>query len=250
MRAARSRAKAVCGLEVCRETRRHGRRPHRWGNAIQPNWRALQLERIPLPGHQPREIRARQPLQEAEQRLAPPRPARALDSTLSMRVRPSMALLWALAAVALGCRPSDRIGQGDRTGVHDAATGNGDASATAEAGDTHVTADASGQTGADAAAQVEDDAFYHLNDAGCLEVDLSTFDRSCDADSDCAVVATVFCPGVACPSAEIRVEGLARFNEVFSHLPPNPRGVRGECGPLFSLAQACLYGVCTYPSPN
>jgi hypothetical protein len=96
---------------------------------------------------------------------------------------------------------------------------------------------------------------YQLDDVGCLEVDLSKFDRSCNSGSDCIIIANVLCPACACPGAAINVNGEARYEEAFSHRPPALLGPNGQvetcgCAADQTPPSLCLDGVCTYPQPQ
>lgn len=99
---------------------------------------------------------------------------------------------------------------------------------------------------APATTDAEADTFYRLDDSGCVEVDLSTFNKSCEYPSDCTLIPNRFCPGFACPHAIINRADLARFNQVYSHIPPNPMGLDAGCAEYGSLQPACLQGTCAY----
>jgi hypothetical protein len=117
----------------------------------------------------------------------------------------------------------------------------------------------------DAAAQSSDDDAGPAEDARpsedarpadsglCIDVDLSTYDTSCEVDSDCILVTGGrMCDGRSCPcgGASINVDGQARYEAVFSTIHV---AVWCECQ-FFGSAQ-CVHGpsggVCTYcPSPG
>jgi hypothetical protein len=148
-------------------------------------------------------------------------------------------LLVVVMATALGCGRTGLVGYAAGT-PSDAAAADG-TSTIPEAVDAAVTPDAGSE-----GTEVDSDPFYWLDDAGCLEVDVSTFDKSCESPSDCALVPNRFCPGLACPHAVINRDGLARFDQVFSHLPPNPRHLDAGCAEYGTLQPGCLQGFCAY----
>jgi hypothetical protein len=90
---------------------------------------------------------------------------------------------------------------------------------------------------------------------GCVNVDTSTYDRSCTRDSDCMFIwGGMSCPGgcgyvCGIGNAAINVDGQARYEQALApvkaasvdsicHCPAN---FSGEPGPV------CLKGVCTLP---
>jgi hypothetical protein len=94
---------------------------------------------------------------------------------------------------------------------------------------------------------------YQLDDAGCLELDLSTFDRSCNSTADCLVIATHLCPGCECPNAAVNINGQALWEQAMSHFPPwgpNGESQTCQCASWPNPQQLCVNGVCTYPQPQ
>ena len=79
----------------------------------------------------------------------------------------------------------------------------------------------------------------------CVDIDVSTYDTSCNADSDCIIVnAGHICSGYTClcGNATINVDGQARYNAAMSSLTPGGPG----CGcPAFGQAR-CVQSTCTY----
>jgi hypothetical protein len=93
---------------------------------------------------------------------------------------------------------------------------------------------------------------------GCVNVDLSTYDRSCSKDSDCMAIASgTLCPGGACyfccgGNAAINVDGKARYEQTIAPLSGAWSVVSGlptavchcrNCGA--SSGPFCSHGVCT-----
>ena len=77
---------------------------------------------------------------------------------------------------------------------------------------------------------------------GCVDIDLSSYDTSCQTDSDCIDVnAGTFCAGYtcACGGSTINIDGEARYNAAFYSIPAapgcscpylgNPRCVQARC---------------------
>jgi hypothetical protein len=80
---------------------------------------------------------------------------------------------------------------------------------------------------------------------GCVNVDLSTYDRSCRSSSDCSTVtAGVLCPPVClCPNAAINKSGATRYWQTLASLPPSSFPF---CSCPNEEGAACNQGVCTY----
>lgn len=81
-------------------------------------------------------------------------------------------------------------------------------------------------------------------DAGptCVNVDLSTYDRSCRSDSDCFTISTsgISCCIRGCASAAINVDSKTRYWQTIAGLPSCAGGgCTEENGPV------CIQGVCT-----
>jgi hypothetical protein len=81
---------------------------------------------------------------------------------------------------------------------------------------------------------------------GCVNLDLSTFDRSCRADSDCMSIASgMACPsGCFCPNDAINVDMRLRYETTVASLPFNTAACPCPSGP--PQGPVCTKGVCTY----
>jgi hypothetical protein len=81
----------------------------------------------------------------------------------------------------------------------------------------------------------------------CVNVDLSTYDRSCDTASDCIYIAAgTICSGAcACGNAVVNAAGQARYQQT---LAPLPRGPVCHC-PNEPIPQ-CVEGECVIPVPD
>jgi hypothetical protein len=83
-------------------------------------------------------------------------------------------------------------------------------------------------------------------DAGgeaCIGIDLSTYDRSCQTDSDCMSIPNPVCQDCNCDNDAINVDGRDRFNATLARLPPAM--TLGGCGCNFESGPKCVQGVCT-----
>jgi hypothetical protein len=83
-------------------------------------------------------------------------------------------------------------------------------------------------------------------DAGpaCVNVDLSTYDRSCSRDSECMTISTtgIACCIGSCSAAAINADSGARYWQAIAGLPScGLSGCPNDQGP------ACIHGMCTYP---
>lgn len=81
------------------------------------------------------------------------------------------------------------------------------------------------------------------NDAApkCVNVDLSTYDQSCQADSDCVIVTggAICSNGCACGGSIINVAGLARYNAATAGVKPL------QCPCATAGVPRCIAGRCT-----
>lgn len=157
--------------------------------------------------------------------------------------------LAALFALTLGC---DRGLLASPAVASDAAAADG--TTTTKSPDTNVT-DAMVVTDNEAGTDAEGYPSDLLDDAGCVKFDLRTFDLSCDSGSDCTIIAAFACPGCACPSVAINVDGLARYQRALSQLLPDPSSPGGQpatcqCPSWPTPASLCLLGTCTFPQPT
>jgi hypothetical protein len=92
---------------------------------------------------------------------------------------------------------------------------------------------------------------------GCVNVDPSTYDRSCSKDSDCMTIASgILCPGDACSfccggNAAINVDGKARYEQTIAPLSDAWSDVFGlptsvcNCQNCAGSGPFCNHGVCT-----
>ena len=121
-------------------------------------------------------------------------------------------------------------GQGP-TGGSGGGTG-GQAGADASVGGTHQ-AGAAGQPGSGDSAVVSDGSV-------CVNIDLATYDRSCAADADCALVAVgLLCSGsCGCPGSTISSSGMARYQAETSSVS------LGTCPCVAIGVPRCLQSVC------
>jgi hypothetical protein len=98
-------------------------------------------------------------------------------------------------------------------------------------------------------AGADDSTFYCCPCAvvgvGCVNVDLSTYDRSCSSDADCAAIRSgVICPGACvCANAVISAKDESRYWQTLAGLPP---ASLPTCGCPNEPRTACIHGVCTY----
>jgi len=83
---------------------------------------------------------------------------------------------------------------------------------------------------------------------GCVNVDLSTYDRSCSSDSDCiAITSGVICPGNwLCSNATVNADGQRRYEQTIALLPPVGPNFHCRRGP----PPVCVRGVCTVEPDN
>ena len=81
--------------------------------------------------------------------------------------------------------------------------------------------------------------------AACVNIDVSNYDRSCQADSDCMAIARVACQACTCAGTAINVHGRDRYNATLAQLPP---ATKGFCACPDELLSKCVQGVChEYP---
>jgi hypothetical protein len=84
--------------------------------------------------------------------------------------------------------------------------------------------------------------------SACVNIDLSDFDTSCSADSDCTSVSSgAYCPSTCkgvCPNAAINRDGEARYEQTLAQASGS--GEFCECGSLSLPDTYCNHGVCTY----
>ncbi len=87
---------------------------------------------------------------------------------------------------------------------------------------------------------------FSARDGGCVEIDPSSYDRSCVSDSDCmAISAGMVCSSGCrgdCPTAAINVRERACYEQAI----PQPRDNACECGSILAPDARCINGVCTY----
>ena len=119
--------------------------------------------------------------------------------------------------------------------------------------DANATADAeSVATGAKAAARIVAGLVGEIGvpsssqmAQGCVNIDLSTFDRSCRADSDCMSITNVACPSECnCPNDAINADDRLRYETTIASLPFKMGNCPCPSGPM--LNPVCTQGVCTY----
>jgi len=83
--------------------------------------------------------------------------------------------------------------------------------------------------------------------AACVNIDPSSYDRSCRSDSDCVLMTSgsICAPrGCLCPNAAINVNDWNGYWQAVSALPQSPAPCR--CGDSFDSPRAvCSHGVCT-----
>jgi hypothetical protein len=86
------------------------------------------------------------------------------------------------------------------------------------------------------------DAPVSIEAAGCVYVDLSTYDRSCKADSDCIdITPGSICPGsCACGGAAVNIDGQARYQAAIKSV-----GL-GFCQCPIAGPSYCVMGECTH----
>ena len=82
--------------------------------------------------------------------------------------------------------------------------------------------------------------------AFCVTIDPSTYDTSCQLDTDCInVTLGPICAGYncTCGGAAINADGQARYDAVIASVPPGP-GPRCQC-PYFGRPR-CVHAQCLY----
>jgi hypothetical protein len=84
----------------------------------------------------------------------------------------------------------------------------------------------------------------------CVTIDLSSYDRSCESDSDCTAVAqgthcNFDCEG-ACPNAAINVRGQTCYEQMLPQPYPLQPVPFCECGNLPYPLTRCIDGLCTF----
>jgi hypothetical protein len=171
-----------------------------------------------------------------------------------MRIRPTFLVLVGSVVVACGSRAgllgSSGGAASDAGSVGPFAVG-AEASSPADAGfpgdsGATVVADAPVETETMPPPADEADAGVTLT---CVRIDLSTYDRNCNTDSDCmAITGGVICPVDclgACPNAAINVSGRMRYTQSVAQLPPRS-DIGCECGNLAGQLAFCNQRVCTY----
>jgi hypothetical protein len=77
---------------------------------------------------------------------------------------------------------------------------------------------------------------------GCVNVDLSTYDRSCNKDSDCVEITSgMMCPGgCSCGGSAINVDGLCRYDQTVAPLASSG----GVCNCPADFGACCRAGRC------
>jgi hypothetical protein len=77
--------------------------------------------------------------------------------------------------------------------------------------------------------------------SACVNIDLSTYDRSCKADSDCIQISSgMLCsPTCLCGGSAINIDGQARYDDAIAPLEP------GLCPCPFLGPTRCVAGECT-----
>ena len=81
---------------------------------------------------------------------------------------------------------------------------------------------------------------------GCVDIEPSSFDQSCKADSDCVAIGSGdFCPlyECACPNAAINADGQTRYEQELSSVP-RASGAGCECPALGSAR--CVQSKCAF----
>jgi len=119
------------------------------------------------------------------------------------------------------------------------------------AGEDCVSIFRDGGTGSDGGIVITD-AGVGPEDAGvdggstCVEVDLSSYDTSCNQDSDCFLIQTgQVCDGdCTCGGEPINVSGEMQYEQAVSGI------VFAECGCPVGPAGTCLNGTCTLTGPG
>ena len=85
---------------------------------------------------------------------------------------------------------------------------------------------------------------------GCVNIDPSTYDRSCSNDSDCMLITSgAICPPVAClcAKAAINVNESNRYSQTWQTVSALPRSsVPCRCGDSYNSPRpVCSHGMCT-----
>jgi hypothetical protein len=173
-----------------------------------------------------------------------------------MRIRPLVSVVF-VGSVVTACSRADLLGSsggwaGDAGSVVPFAVGP-EASAPEEE-DAGLADDGAATIRADATVEAGTMPPQSI-DAGtavtvtCVVIDPSTYDRSCNTDSDCmAITSGVICPVDcvgACPNLAINVNGMTRYAQSVAQLPPRSEP-SCECGQLSAPLAFCVQGVCTY----
>jgi len=81
-----------------------------------------------------------------------------------------------------------------------------------------------------------------------VNVDVSTYDRSCSSDLDCiSIWGGVTCPGgcLCAANAAVNVDELARYERTLAPLPP----IACNCPVVQAPNAVCVNGLCTYVGP-
>jgi len=82
--------------------------------------------------------------------------------------------------------------------------------------------------------------------ATCVDIDLSTYDQSCAADSDCiSITAGPICEGSCeCGGATVNASEQSRYQNAIAPLA----STRGVCGCFAEGIPQCVHGTCTFCS--
>jgi hypothetical protein len=106
--------------------------------------------------------------------------------------------------------------------------------------------DAASQSSDAAASDVAASDGAAIDGAVCVDIDVSTYDRSCHADADCInVSAGMICSGYncLCGGAAISADAEPRYKAAFASVQPGP-GPYCEC-PYFGRPR-CIQAECVY----
>ncbi len=151
-----------------------------------------------------------------------------------MSIRP----LAPAALVGVVCLAAGSCGGSGSSGTSGTGGSGADAGPPGDPGITLDGSAASGHAGRDGSTDGAADA------AACVHIDASSYDRSCQADSDCIPITTgTVCPGCMCPNAAINVKGRHQYFDALLALPPATGICQGACP---AGAASCVQGVCAF----
>jgi hypothetical protein len=90
------------------------------------------------------------------------------------------------------------------------------------------------------------DAGAYFDGGTCINIDLSTYDRSCNRDSDCVLVSSSPCTTCMCCNASVSAHEQTRYQQDIARLPVAPWQVaRCQC-PAEPAHASCVQGQCSW----